>query len=176
MDDKLLTLFESRMQSKPRKELMLIRPDSESARWVREQWQKRVDGELLSGAMGKMGSAGTSTNTNWEPNGSLIVESLEQTVKSLLSTVKPYAQAMQRLAERLKRDPSIHYISNEHVPGDDDGVECFWWETYDVLLIAAAQLEDVTQQMAQQGIRLIPVDGAWWKNANKTLMDSLCLS
>ena len=54
MNDNLFDLCRSRMR--PRDETVLLTPNPDSARWVVEQWQKRVDGELLAG-VGVGGSA-----------------------------------------------------------------------------------------------------------------------
>ena len=139
----------------------ILLPTPDELRRLAQQLQRQVDGDLFRGFPG---DAAAATSTNWATDEGLTFEKLERTVRSFLSAVTPHDRALMRLAERLKRDPSIRYISHEWVPGGsaDEG-ECFWWEQHDVLLIAAASLEQVKQQMAQQGITLIPVDDDWWR-------------
>lgn len=140
-------------------EILLPTPDE--LRQLAQQIQRHVDGDLFRGLLG---DAAATTSTNWATDEGLTFEKLEETVRAFLSAVTPHDRALMRLAERLKRDPSIRYIANEWVPsGSVDEGECFWLEQHDVLLIAAASLEQVKQQMEQQGITLIPVDDDWWR-------------
>lgn len=131
--------------------------DEETMRFMQQRILAHFDASLFEG-LPVDGNAATSF-TDPPPDEGLTLEKLEQTVKKLLADVKPYDQAMQRLAERLKREPTIRYIANEWIPGGD----LFWWEEKDVLLIAAAQLETTKQQFEQLGITLIEVDEAWWR-------------
>lgn len=133
-------------------------PTPDEVRQLAQQLQRRIDGDLFRGF------PGDTAATNWASGEGLTLAKLEQTVRSFLSAVTPHDRAIQRLAERLKREPIIRYISDEWIPsGTADGMECFWLEQHDVLLIAAASLEQVKQQMEQQGITLIPVDDDWWR-------------
>ena len=142
-------------------EQSILLPTPDELRQLAQQLQRQVDGDLFRGLFG---DAAATTSTNWATDEGLTFEKLEQTVRSFLSAVLPHDKALMRLAERLKRDPTIRYISDEWIPGGiADEMECFWWEPYDVLLIAAASLEQGKQQMAQQGITLISVDDDWWR-------------
>lgn len=102
----------------------------------------------------------TSTNTG-NDDGFMSPETWRQLKSAWQQTMRRY-DALDRLSERLRSNPTIRYVSNEYIPGGpDDGVSYFWWEERDVLLIAAARVEMIKQEMVQLGVTLIPVDDEW---------------
>lgn len=74
--------------------------------------------------------------------------------------------ARERLNDRLKQHPTIHYIASPWIPEKTlDGVRCYWWyEQCDVLLIAAAMVETVVKEFEQRGYTLVEVEKGWWQN------------
>ncbi len=170
--DEMLDWYDPTKRNEIADEHVSSQPAPDEMRGLAQQLQRQVDGALFRSLLG---AAAAATSTIRATDEGLTLEKLEQTVRSFLSAVTPHDQALMRLAERLKREPTIRYISDEWIPGGTaDGMECFWWEQHDVLLIAAASFEQVKQQMAQQGITLILVDDDWWREvAEKDLQNWL---
>ncbi len=151
MDDRLIEFLQLRMRTQPRSETMFLTPNPERAGQVKAQWQKRMDETLFSGLPD---DAAAHTHTDWTPRGTLI---------EAMTAMARHSQK-QRLAERLKQDPTIYYLSSQWLPGTSDGeIEVFWWEDRDVLLVPTAYLPQAKQQFESLGITLIEVDEIWWQ-------------
>ena len=164
MNDNLFDLCRSR--KRPRDETVLLTPNPDSARWVVEQWQKRVDGELLAG--GGVGGSAAAT----EPKLTLSV--LNQIVSGLLAPALEQEEAIQRLVERLRATSLIRYIASPSIPTTDQKGGAIWyWEQCDVFLIAPDWVPRVRQQFEQVGYTLVEVDEAWWLLQTSALMNKL---